>query len=135
MNQTITAAGGLVTNPKNEYLLIYRLGKWDLPKGKLDDGETIEQCAIREVEEETGIKNIILKKLIIKTKHYYLYKGVPTEKITFWYNMHIENNQKLIPQTEEYIEDIKWIEKPDLSHYLKNSYDNIIEIFKYLNLV
>lgn len=135
MLQTITAAGGLVTNPNNHYLLIYRLGKWDLPKGKLDDYETIQQCAIREVEEETGITNIILKNLITKTTHEYVYKGVPTQKITFWYNMHIENNQTLIPQTEEYIDDIKWVAKADLPKYLNNSYNNIVEIFKLLQLI
>ncbi len=58
----VTAAGGLVENEKGEVLLIFRRGKWDLPKGKLDPGETIEQCAVREVEEETGLKNIELKK-------------------------------------------------------------------------
>jgi 8-oxo-dGTP pyrophosphatase MutT (NUDIX family) len=64
--KTIVAAGGLVFNENKELLMIYRRSKWDLPKGKLDEGETIEECAIREVEEETGVQQIILGKLIQK---------------------------------------------------------------------
>jgi 8-oxo-dGTP pyrophosphatase MutT (NUDIX family) len=135
MDNIILAAGGLVSNSNNEYLLIYRLGKWDLPKGKLDHNEAIEACAIREVEEETGLQNIILKDLIITTTHSYLYNETPYQKKTYWYNMQITNNQVLIPQTSEAIEQAIWVSKANLNTYLDNTYPNIRAIFLHLNLI
>ena len=67
----VQAAGGMVKNEKNETLLIFRRGKWDLPKGKLDKGESLEECAVREVEEETGLKNVKLVSPLIITYHTY----------------------------------------------------------------
>src|SRR4051794_1665781 len=97
MAQKIIAAGGLVTNEYNELLMIFRRGKWDLPKGKLDEGETIEQCAVREVEEETGIGNLELVKLVGITYHEYFDKHINTEvrKETHWFAMRV--NGKPIP--------------------------------------
>jgi len=128
----ITAAGGIVLNPENELLFIYRRGKWDLPKGKLDEGETIPECAVREVEEETGIRNILLGNFIGITKHEYFDEWVKADvlKETHWYEMKIETNQTLIPQTEEDIEDIKWIPLPQLQPYLDDSYPSIVEIIQ-----
>lgn len=126
----IIAAGGLVINKKNEILFIFRRGKWDLPKGKLDEGEDIEQCAIREVEEETGLRNIILGSLIKKTYHEYFDTWLKEEvvKETWWYSMKIENEQTLIPQKEEDIEKIEWVNSIDLNNYLANTYSSIIEV-------
>ena len=128
----ITAAGGIVLNPENELLFIYRRGKWDLPKGKLDEGETIPECAVREVEEETGIRNIVLGRFVGITKHEYFDEWVKADvlKETHWYEMKIETNQTLIPQTEEDIEDIKWIPLPQLQPYLDDSYVSIVEIIQ-----
>ncbi len=130
--KVIIAAGGIVTNPDNDILFIFRRGKWDLPKGKLDEGESIEQCAVREVEEETGLKEIHLKELIGITKHEYFDKWVNEEVIkeTHWYKMSIETDQVLIPQTEEDILEIKWVPINELDFYLANSYSNIVEIVK-----
>lgn len=128
--KTILAAGGLVYNEKDELLMIFRRGKWDLPKGKLDEGETIEDCAIREVMEETGLTTVIRGDLIGITYHQYFDKWVKEEVIkeTHWYRMQAAGNQQLVPQTEEDIEIIKWVDEKELEDCLKNSYDNIVEI-------
>ncbi len=126
----IIAAGGLVFNEQNELLMIYRREKWDLPKGKLDEGETIETCAVREVEEETGIKVDELNKLLDITFHEYFdtYVNDDVIKETHWYLMKASSNQSLIPQTEEDITAIKWVDKTELAECLQNSYDTIIAI-------
>lgn len=137
MKKKIIAAGGLVTNEQNELLMIFRRGKWDLPKGKLDKGESIERCAVREVEEETGITDIQLGALIDITYHDYFdtwSKGDVTKE-THWYAMSIKGKQALIPQTEEDITDIQWINDTTLSKCLSNSYPTIIDIIdKWKNL-
>ncbi len=126
----IIAAGGLVTNEKNELLMIFRRGFWDLPKGKLDAGETIEHCAVREVEEETGVNDVKLAGLIGKTYHEYFDKwiGEDVMKETWWYEMAVKGNPALVPQTEEDIEQIVWAKEIDLKKYLADSYPNIVEI-------
>ena len=130
MNKTkIIAAGGLVTNEKGELLMIYRRGKWDLPKGKLDEGETIEECAVREVTEETGVTGITLGRLIDIGYHEYFDKWLNDDVIkeTHWYEMKALE-QQLIPQTEEDITDIKWVKGEELSSCLSDSYPNIVDI-------
>lgn len=126
----IIAAGGLVTNENNELLMIFRRGKWDLPKGKLDDGEEIEACALREVEEETGLKNITLKKFVGITNHEYFdtYIKKDVVKETHWYAMSAAPGQQLVPQTTEDIEEIDWVRTEILDIYLNNSYANIVDI-------
>lgn len=126
----IIAAGGIVENENKEILLIFRRGKWDLPKGKLDEGETIEECAVREVEEETGLRSIQQGELIEVTLHNYIEKGTEIEKETYWYAMKVEGEQKLVAQTEEDIEDIKWVKESELPVYLANTYNNIIDIIE-----
>jgi 8-oxo-dGTP pyrophosphatase MutT (NUDIX family) len=128
MADRIIAAGGIVQNENGEILLQLRKGKWDLPKGKLDVGESIEECAVREVEEETGLKNIRLGELIGTTLHFYNEKGKDFEKETFWYDMRVSGEQNLVPQIEEDILELKWVKERELSPYLKNTYDNIIDI-------
>ena len=126
----IIAAGGIVENENKEILLIFRRGKWDLPKGKLDEGETIEECAVREVEEETGLRSIQQGELIEVTLHNYLEKGTEIEKETYWYAMKVEGEQNLVAQIEEDIEDIKWVKESELPLYLSNTYNNIIDIIE-----
>jgi 8-oxo-dGTP pyrophosphatase MutT (NUDIX family) len=123
----IIAAGGIVMNPNQEILWIFRRGYWDLPKGKLDSNETIEACAIREVMEETGISHLILGKLILTTTHQYhdKYLNKEVEKTTYWYSMTTDTLQDGTPQTEEDIEAIAWVKQSDIAPYLAKSYDTI----------
>ena len=131
----IRAGGGLVRNEKDEILLILRKNKWDLPKGKLDPSETIEECAVREVKEETGLSRVDLVKSIEITYHTYVEKGTLILKESHWYEMKSDSSQELIPQTEEEISEIKWVAVNDIPEYLKNSYGNIIKVLKsYLDL-
>jgi 8-oxo-dGTP pyrophosphatase MutT (NUDIX family) len=129
----IIAAGGVVTNDKHELLLIFRRGKWDLPKGKLDNGETLEQCAVREVGEETGLRNIELHKKITTTYHTYTQFGKHILKESHWYRMQCHTEQKLVPQTEEDITEIKWVSNPDLKKYTPKTYQTIIEVLNSYN--
>lgn len=126
----IIAAGGLVSNENNELLMIYRRGKWDLPKGKLDEGESIEQCAVREVQEETGLADITLQNLVGITYHEYFdtYINADVTKETHWYAMQAAPGQQLVPQTTEDIEEIEWVRKEILEIYLNNTYANIVDI-------
>ena len=128
----IIAAGGIVTNTEGKILMIFRREKWDLPKGKLDKGETIAQCAVREVEEETGLKDILLGDFLLITEHQYQDPWLKTEVIkeTHWYKMKITNEQKLIPQTEEDITDIRWVNREELNECLQHTYANIITVIE-----
>ena len=129
----ITAAGGLVQNNEGAFLLIYRRGFWDLPKGKLDPGESIPTCALREVQEETGLQTLNVGPFICMTTHAYfdtwLQKDVVKE--THWYSMNASAlvPEKLIPQTEEDIEKIEWVPLDRLPQYLLQTYPNIRSVF------
>jgi 8-oxo-dGTP pyrophosphatase MutT (NUDIX family) len=126
----IKAAGGLVKNENNECLLIFRRGKWDLPKGKLDKGETLESCAVREVEEETGLKNIQVLAPLLITNHTYHEGTKFVLKESHWYSMKVRGEQTLVPQTEEDIEDIKWAAPGELAPYIKNAYPSVIDVLQ-----
>ncbi|HLV24259.1 MAG TPA: NUDIX domain-containing protein [Moheibacter sp.] len=120
----LEAAGGIVKNKNNEILFIHRLDKWDLPKGKVEAGETTESAALREVEEECGINNLKLLGFLTQTYHIYFQDDIKL-KATYWYNMSYDGNQELIPQTEEGIGIAEWKSKEDLPEILKNTYENI----------
>jgi 8-oxo-dGTP pyrophosphatase MutT (NUDIX family) len=124
----IEAAGGLVKNEKEEILFIFRRGKWDLPKGKLEKGESIKECAIREVEEECGIKHLKIIRELPSTFHTYELKGKAVLKRSYWYEMTAPGDQKLVPQVEEDITEIKWINKRELPKVLKNCFSSIAEV-------
>ncbi|MCW3113781.1 MAG: hypothetical protein JWR18_2177 [Segetibacter sp.] len=128
MPSKIVAAGGIVSNEENKILFQFRRGKWDLPKGKLEEGETIEDCAVREVEEETGLQNIQLGELLGVTNHFYKENGKDLEKETHWFTMSVSGDQALVPQLEEDITELKWVSKDEIKDYLKNSFKNIEEI-------
>jgi 8-oxo-dGTP pyrophosphatase MutT (NUDIX family) len=125
----ITAAGGAVFNSEGKVLLIHRLGYWDLPKGKMDPGETPEQTAVREVQEETGLQQITLGPHLLDTWHTYNLKGNRVLKTTHWYAMQTTEDH-LVPQTEEDIEQAVWA---DLDAFLASPnqvYGNILEVLK-----
>ena len=130
MSSQIIAAGGLVTNPKGEILWIFRRGFWDLPKGKLDEGETIQTCAVREVAEETGISNIQLHDMLCFTNHLYFDKYLNEEVIkrTYWFYMTIPNMQEGIPQLTEDIEKIEWLALDKARQCLDHTYPTILEV-------
>ncbi|MFC5284758.1 NUDIX hydrolase [Pedobacter alpinus] len=127
----IEAAGGLVKNEKGKYLFIKRLGKWDLPKGKLELNEKKKDAAVREVEEECGIKIKKLGNKLLKTYHVYEIKGKMVLKISHWYAMEAKANQKLIPQTEEGITEVKWFAKNDFNIIRSNTYANILDVVNF----
>jgi 8-oxo-dGTP pyrophosphatase MutT (NUDIX family) len=124
----IVAAGGIVRNDNNEILMIFRRGKWDLPKGKLDKGESIEDCAIREVEEETGIQHTKLISPFTTTYHVYDEFGKHILKESHWYNMHSPGVQKTVPQSSEQITAIEWTDEKRRKEILKVSYPLIKDL-------
>ena len=131
MMKNINAAGGLVRNNLDEILLIHRLGKWDLPKGKQEPCESIENTAVREVAEECGLlaNEIEQGDLICKTTHFYEIDSQDVEKTTYWYLMRYNADTALVPQTEEGIEEVKWVSLEDVKELLVDSYDTIREVF------
>ena len=124
----IEAAGGIVQNDKKDILFIHRLGKWDLPKGKIEKGEKEEECALREVKEETGVANLHLKKKVGETYHVYDEFGKHFLKISHWFHITCSTKQELKPQIEEHITEIKWVKTLDIKDPLKNTYPSIKDI-------
>lgn len=124
----LEAAGGLVRNSAGNYLFIKRLGKWDLPKGKAEKGESIEDTAIREVEEECGIKVDVLESKIVDTYHVYEHKGQLVLKKTYWYAMTCSTQQTLVPQVEEDITEAEWIGEANFDIIYDNTYPSIVEV-------
>lgn len=128
--KTINAAGGLVKNKKGEFLFIFRNGKWDLPKGKIEKGEATEIAAVREVEEECGISELKITKELESTYHTYQIKEKDVLKRTYWFEMVCDDISALVPQTEEGITEVKWLSKNDLQQVYDNTYDSIKEVMK-----
>ena len=124
------AGGGLVYNAKKEVLFIFRNGKWDLPKGGIEKGEAIEDTAMREVEEETGVGNLIVTEKLQKTYHIFKRNGRFKLKITHWFEMRTSYNGTLIPQGDEGIEKAVWLNPDEVKDALKSSYENIKLLFQ-----
>lgn len=119
----VIAGGGIVFNENDELLMIHRRGKWDLAKGKIELKEEILNGAMREVEEETGVKIETVLPQPVRTYHAYKLKGRNSLKETSWYEMKAKPNQvKLIPQTEEDIDEVRWVKKTDLKNYEAGCY-------------
>jgi len=114
------AAGGWVYNNEGSLLLINRFNHWDVPKGHIDDGETIEQCAIREVEEETNVGDLIIDSYLGVSMHLFSYNDNPQQilKVTHWYKMQSDFKGDLIPQLAEGITKVRWVNKNELETIL-----------------
>lgn len=124
----IEAAGGFIEK-ENKFLFIYRFDRWDLPKGKLDKGETIEHAAVRECEEECAIGNLSIQQQLSSTFHVYKYKDRHALKQTYWFYMTTDYAKKLIPQTEENITDVQWFSKEEVrANVFANSYFTIKDV-------
>ena len=126
----VPAAGGLVLNDLKQVLMIKRRGKWDLPKGKLDENETIENCAVREVREETGLMHVTLAKPLVITYHTYDESGKHILKDTHWYLMQAPGTQHFVPQLDEQISEIEWVDAGKLMHYAENTFPSIRDVLK-----
>jgi ADP-ribose pyrophosphatase YjhB (NUDIX family) len=121
----VNAAGGFVLNEKNEVLMMFRRGKWDLPKGKLDKGERLRQCAVREVEEECNVSGLKITAPLTVTYHTYRHKGRIVLKETRWYRLSCSRWKNAKPQTEEDILEVKWMTRAQVRKAMKNSYASV----------
>lgn len=123
----VEAAGGIVKNENGKILFIKRLGKWDLPKGKIEKGEVPGQAALRELEEETGLNELILKHYVNNTFHIYKERnGDLILKTTHWFAMQSLGNKKAKPQIEEGISEVAWMNEQEISEVVfPNTFKNI----------
>lgn len=119
------AGGGKVFNLKGEVLFIFRNDKWDLPKGRVEGKESIEETAIREVEEETGVKGLKISKPLPTTYHIFKRNGKHRIKVTYWFEMRTNYKGKLLPQLKEGITKAEWLNEAESIQVLNQSYANI----------
>ncbi|MEH0153943.1 NUDIX hydrolase [Limibacter armeniacum] len=127
--KVVHAAGGVVSKG-DDVLFIYRLDKWDLPKGHVEKGEKLEETAVREVEEECGI-SVELGEKLGETWHTYVLKGRDVLKCTHWYSMECNDDTGIKPQEEEGIAEVKWVKKTEVAaSVMRNTYASIKEIYE-----
>lgn len=137
--QLVDAAGGVVFNAQGQILLIFRKGKWDLPKGKVEKNEHITQAAIREVLEETGLQHVELQAqtpIILPinqtnvTYHTFPIKSKRILKTTYWYKMFCSSPEHYTPQLEEDITEVRWVNVVEIPFYCQNTYNSIIDVLQ-----
>jgi 8-oxo-dGTP pyrophosphatase MutT (NUDIX family) len=128
--QAVTAAGGWVENSYGEVLWIHRLGQWDLPKGKLEEGEEVAECALREVEEECGLSGLQLGQKLLETQHRYTQNGRDYLKTTHWFRMKVNGRPELKPQVEEGIEAVTWMAEAEWRAAAADTYPTIQEVMR-----
>ncbi|PST82649.1 NUDIX hydrolase [Pedobacter yulinensis] len=133
--ELIKAAGGLAESAKGRYLFIFRNGKWDLPKGKLEKGEKMKIAAVREVEEECGIEVAKREEKLCKTYHVYPYNDGYALKKTNWYRMKVKGEPKLVPQVEEGITRAVWMKAEEIPSVLTNTFPSIVDVLLTANLL
>ncbi len=131
----IKAAGGLVKNAKGEFLFIFRNKKWDLPKGKVEKGEKVKVTAVREVEEECGVKIEKRNDKICKTYHVYEMNNELILKRTSWFHMTVKGSPKLLPQVEEGITEAVWVAPQEIKVKIKNTYPLIVDVLRSEHLI
>jgi len=124
----VKAAGGVIWNENGEKLLIYRLNKWDLPKGKMEKGESPKESAIREVEEECDLKDLEIQEELRSTYHMYQMGTATILKVTHWFSMLAKGNLDVKPQTEEGITKVEWVSESELSKVRANTYRSLLEL-------
>tara|TARA_R110001632_G_scaffold10505_7_gene38833 strand:+ start:1705 stop:2304 length:600 start_codon:yes stop_codon:yes gene_type:complete len=127
--KVISAAGGLVLNNNKEFLFIYRGNKWDLPKGRIEKGESIEETAVREVEEECGVSQLKLQDFLLTTYHVFYQKNQDRLKETHWFQMETSIEETLTPQLEEGITIAEFKNTENSKKALENTYANIHLVF------
>lgn len=132
MFKIIEAAGGLVQNNEGKWLFIFRNGKWDLPKGKIEKGEKVKTAAIREVEEECGISKLQIIKELPSTYHTYFMEEKQVLKRTYWFEMSCADTSALVPQVEEGITDVQWLAPREFKKVKTNTYESILDVLKAL---
>lgn len=126
----IKAAGGLVKNRSGKYLFIYRKGKWDIPKGKMEGDENPSDCAIREIQEECGLPEMTVVGLLTSTYHTYWQGGKRYLKKTYWYRMESNYMGPLKPQLEEQITSVKWLTEAEMDVVRKNTFKSVLEVIE-----
>lgn len=126
----VQAAGGLVRKDKNKILMIFRRGKWDLPKGKLDKGETLEACAVREVQEETGLQKVQLLYPLLTTYHTYHEGARFCLKESYWFTMQVKGEQQLYPQISEGIIELKWVSTNEVKKLYAETYPSVVDVIQ-----
>jgi 8-oxo-dGTP pyrophosphatase MutT (NUDIX family) len=127
----IEAAGGLVGHPSGKYLFIMRYGRWDLPKGHIEEGETPEQCALREVTEECNIRGHNIMGTLPPSYHTYLFDGRPYMKKTWWFRMSYSGEMITEPQAEEGITHAEWLEPKEIARIKDNTFQSLLDLLNY----
>lgn len=124
----LEAAGGLVQNENKDFLMIKRFGFWDFPKGKIEQGENVEEAAFREVEEETAVRELTIIRTLPEAYHIYQFRGKWIVKKSYWFLMYSDYSGPLIPQKEEDILEAIWVPEKKLAWHLSNSYASLREM-------
>lgn len=126
----VEAAGGVVSLPSGEVLMIYRRGRWDLPKGHIDWDESAEECAVREIAEETGVSGAKIVEKLCNTWHTYNVYGAWELKSTQWFALTIGQRCELLPQSDEGIERVAWCDATQLAENMASTYPTICDVMK-----
>ncbi len=121
----VHAAGGVVTDERGRLLAIHRLGKWDLPKGKVDPGEAVDAAALREVREECGVLHLRIGRPLAETWHTYTHKGRDHLKRTDWFRMRGSSTDELVPQLDEDISAVEWLDREGVQHMREATYPSL----------
>lgn len=130
----IHAAGGVIHDGDDEYLVIDRKGYADLPKGKAEAGEGPVETAMREVMEETGLQGVNVIDRIGETYHTYTVDGKMVLKETVWFSMSVPGKPKLTPEADEGITNARWVSRKMMGEEAKHTYNSLKDLFKSVSL-
>lgn len=131
----VDAAGGIVMRSDGKFLIMKRDGMWDLPKGKLEKKESVEDAALREVGEETGLKGLRITQPVLSTYHTYQITDAMTLKKTKWFEMYYDGKEDPVPQTDENITDVQWVEPGNTDFIRKNTYASVLDVLYITDLL